>query len=176
MGEELEATSLVASLRRLMANKAFSKLILKLSKPKSIERVLAIYAGLQEATSIREAIACKVIAKALAKSAAKFGVREEALKSGLKDPYIRRALANIMLGIAYYGVTKPQKLYAPFMVVWDFTLQCNLRCKHCYANAGRSSPPDELTLSEKLEVLKQLDEAGVAALSFSGGEPLISRD
>ena len=176
MSEELKATSLVASLRRLMANKVISKLILKLSKPKSIERVLAIYAGLQEATSIREAIASKVIAKALAKSAAKFGVEEEALKSGLKDPYIRRALANIMLGIAYYGVTKPQKLYAPFMVVWDFTLQCNLRCKHCYANAGRSPPPDELTLSEKLEVLKQLDEAGVAALSFSGGEPLISKD
>ena len=109
-----------------------------------------------------------MIARALAKSAAKFGVREEALRSGLRDPYIRKALANMMLGIAYYGVTEPQKLYAPFMVVWDFTLQCNLRCKHCYANARRNPPPNELAFSEKLEVLKQLGEAGVAALSFSG--------
>jgi radical SAM protein with 4Fe4S-binding SPASM domain len=35
---------------------------------------------------------------------------------------------------------------------------------------------DELTLDEKMEVLRQLDEAGVAAISFSGGEPLINRD
>lgn len=36
--------------------------------------------------------------------------------------------------------------------------------------------PDELNLGERLEVLRQLDEAGVAAISFLGGEPLLSKD
>jgi radical SAM protein with 4Fe4S-binding SPASM domain len=64
----------------------------------------------------------------------------------------------------------PQRLYAPFLVVWNFTRRCNLRCKHCYANAGKAG--EELDLYEKFEVINQLDRAGVA-LSFSGGEPLI---
>ncbi|MCS7103578.1 MAG: radical SAM protein, partial [Candidatus Korarchaeum sp.] len=83
---------------------------------------------------------------------------------------------NILLGIAYYGITRPQKLYSPFMVVWDFTKRCNLSCLHCYANASPLPPPDELKLGEKMEVLRQMDEAGVAAVSFSGGEPLIVPD
>jgi radical SAM protein with 4Fe4S-binding SPASM domain len=96
------------------------------------------------------------------------------LKEGLKDPYYRRGVANVVAGIAKYGITLPQRLYAPFLVVWNFTRKCNLRCKHCYANAGRIE--DELTLEEKLSLVKELDDAGVVAISFSGGEPLISKD
>jgi len=108
--------------------------------------------------------------------AGEMGVNREEVLKFLQDPYNRRGLASIIKGIATYGVTRPQVLYAPFMVVWDFTKRCNLRCRHCYANASPLSPPDELTLEQKLEVLRQLDEAGVAALSFSGGEPLMSTD
>ncbi|MHC1568809.1 MAG: radical SAM protein, partial [Candidatus Syntropharchaeia archaeon] len=52
----------------------------------------------------------------------------------------------------------------------------NLRCKHCYANASNRPAEDELTLEERKEVIDQLDEAGVAAISFSGGEPLVNKD
>ena len=89
---------------------------------------------------------------------------------------MRKGIANVLMGIAENGITRPQMLHAPFMVVWDFTKQCNLRCKHCYAEASPEPAPDELSLKEKLEVLRQLDEAEVAAISFSGGESLINKD
>lgn len=92
----------------------------------------------------------------------------------MKDRFYRRGLANVIAGIARYGITVPQRLFAPFLVVWDFTKMCNLRCQHCYSNAGKMG--HELTLLEKLELVNQLDEAGVVAISFSGGEPLMSSD
>ena len=93
-------------------------------------------------------------------------------KDYARDPAVRRGLALILKGIAEYGVTVPQKLPAPFLIVWNFTNMCNLRCKHCYQRA-EGPTPDELTLSEKIMVVDQLDRAGVAAIAFSGGEPTI---
>ncbi|MEM0240885.1 MAG: radical SAM protein [Candidatus Nezhaarchaeales archaeon] len=102
-------------------------------------------------------------------------VDSEVFREYVRIPSVRRGLALVLKGIAEYGITVPQKLPAPFLVVWNFTNMCNLRCKHCYQRADKHLP-DELTLSEKLAVLDQLDRAYVAALAFSGGEPLIHPD
>jgi len=99
----------------------------------------------------------------------------DAFREYVKNPSVRRGLALVLKGIAEYGITVPQRLPAPFLVVWNFTNMCNLRCKHCYQKAEKSLP-DELTLNEKLAVLDQLDRAYVAAVAFSGGEPLIHPD
>ncbi len=96
----------------------------------------------------------------------------EAFKNYAKNPSVRKGLVLVLKGIAKYGITVPQKLPAPFLVVWNFTNMCNLKCKHCYQNADKPLP-DELTLEEKLMVIDQLDGAGVPAIAFSGGEPLI---
>ena len=96
----------------------------------------------------------------------------EEVRKSLKDPALRRGVALVFRGIAEYGVTVPQKLTAPFLIVWNFTNMCNLRCKHCYQRADRPLP-DELTLEEKLRVVQELDKAGVAAIALSGGEPTI---
>ena len=176
MSKDLNVSRLIASIQRTLGNKAIRYIIRKMRKPRNIERILSIYAGLSEPLNYKEKTWSELISFALSKSTKKFGVDERILKDALKDPYMRRGISNILLGIAYFGITRPQKLYSPFMIVWDFTKQCNLRCKHCYANAGPKPSPDELTLEQKLEVLRQLDEAGVAAISFSGGEPLINRD
>ncbi|MGQ9694007.1 MAG: radical SAM protein [Thermodesulfobacteriota bacterium] len=84
-----------------------------------------------------------------------------------------RALINTARSIGIYGLTRPQVFYAPLMVVWNFTQACNLKCKHCYQNAGKTLP-DELTLREQLEVVEQLIDLDVAILALSGGEPLLS--
>ncbi len=84
-----------------------------------------------------------------------------------------RALVNTARSIGAYGLTRPQVFYAPLMVVWNFTQACNLKCRHCYQNAGKALP-DELTLREQLEVVEQLADLDVAMLAFSGGEPLLS--
>lgn len=93
-------------------------------------------------------------------------------KKFFSDKAVIRGLETILRSIAKYGVTIPQKLDAPFLVVWNFTNMCNLQCKHCYQRASKPLP-NELTLKEKLRALDELEDAGVAAIAFSGGEPLI---
>lgn len=172
---ELEIPSLIASLRKMIGNRFLRYLLRKIGQ-KRLERILGIYSGVIEPKNYEEKFVANVLARALSRASSMFGVREEALKRALAEGYMRKGIANVLIGIAENGITRPQRLHAPFMVVWDFTRQCNLRCKHCYASAGHEPAPNELSLKEKLEVLRQLDEAGVAAISFSGGEPLINRD
>jgi radical SAM protein with 4Fe4S-binding SPASM domain len=93
----------------------------------------------------------------------------------LKVPYFRKGLINVLNGIGKYGVTRPYKTCAPFLVVWNYTNACNLKCKHCYQHADKPSP-DELTTEERVEIIDQLDENNVSALAFSGGEPLMRKD
>jgi radical SAM protein with 4Fe4S-binding SPASM domain len=73
------------------------------------------------------------------------------------------------------GIKKPLSLYAPFLVVWDFTHKCNLECKHCYSDSGVAHE-EELSTEEAVNVVNQLADAGVTALAFSGGEPLTRQD
>jgi len=62
------------------------------------------------------------------------------------------------------------------MVVWNFTNMCNLKCKHCYQNAGPTATQDELSLEEKLRLVDILIDAGVKVPVLSGGEPLVHPD
>ncbi|MGC8809397.1 MAG: radical SAM protein [bacterium] len=99
--------------------------------------------------------------------------KESLIKEILGYPPRARALINTARSIGTYGLTRPQIFCAPLMVVWNFTQACNLRCRHCYQDAGRALP-DELTLSEQLDIVEQLVDLDVAILAFSGGEPLLS--
>jgi radical SAM protein with 4Fe4S-binding SPASM domain len=103
------------------------------------------------------------------------GVKREKVEKLLADPYARRAVLNIARSFEYFGIKKPLSIYAPFLVVWDFTHKCNLSCKHCYSDSGGVRIA-ELTTEEALDVVDQLAEAGVTALAFSGGEPLTRTD
>ena len=102
-------------------------------------------------------------------------VKKERAQKLLADRYARRAIANLARTFASMGISKPLSLYSPFLVVWDFTHQCNLNCRHCYSDSGASREA-ELSTEEALGVLDQLSEAGVTALAFSGGEPLVRKD
>jgi len=102
-------------------------------------------------------------------------VEREKVEKLLADPYARRAIINLTKSFCYYGIKKPLSIYAPFLVVWDFTHKCNLSCKHCYSNSGVSSQK-ELTTKEALNAVDQLVDFGVTALAFSGGEPLTRKD
>jgi len=93
-------------------------------------------------------------------------------KAGVRDPAVRRGVSVVMKSLATYGVTVPQRLTAPFLVVWNFTNACNLRCKHCYQAASKPLPT-ELTLEEKLDVMRQIDEMDIPVVALSGGEPTI---
>jgi sulfatase maturation enzyme AslB (radical SAM superfamily) len=84
----------------------------------------------------------------------------------------------MMKGIEKYGIRIPFVPAGPFEVVWNFTYKCNLKCKHCYENAGGERQP-ELTTDEAKQVIDLLSKTagiGLPALSFSGGEPLARKD
>ncbi|MEM2210990.1 MAG: radical SAM protein [Nitrososphaerales archaeon] len=137
-----------------------------------LELALANYAGESSPSSIIEYTYSLIIKLLFDRAAEAFGVNRVAVQDFLRPFVIRRGIANILIGIAINGVTKPQIINAPFLVVWNLTNMCNLRCKHCYQSAGKPSP-DELTLNEKLQVVNQLADAGVVVIALSGGEPIM---
>lgn len=76
-----------------------------------------------------------------------------------------------------YGVDKPSDFSAVVrpIVSWNMTRRCNLRCLHCYIDAGEEDP-SELSTEEALGLVNQFREVGVPLILMSGGEPLMRRD
>ncbi|MFW6147286.1 MAG: 12,18-didecarboxysiroheme deacetylase [Thermodesulfobacteriota bacterium] len=62
------------------------------------------------------------------------------------------------------------------VVVWNVTRACNLRCVHCYANAGVKSSSEELTTEQGYNLIEDLADYKVPVILFSGGEPILRRD
>ncbi len=62
------------------------------------------------------------------------------------------------------------------VVVWNCTQACNLRCMHCYAQAGCRQAADELSHEEGRALIDDLAAFGAPVLLFSGGEPLCRAD
>ncbi|MCD6155383.1 MAG: radical SAM protein [Candidatus Verstraetearchaeota archaeon] len=129
---------------------------------------------------------CKAIYENLAKPIYKIGTkllrvdRSFMQQQFLEDQYGEawfRGFALMMRGIRKYGIRIPFTPAAPFLIVWNYTYKCNLRCKHCYEDAGRKKP--ELSTDETkqvLDILSKLSNVGLPALAFSGGEPLARED
>lgn len=63
----------------------------------------------------------------------------------------------------------------PYNCVWELTLACNLRCKHCGSRAGQARD-DELNKDQCLDVVDQLAELGCELITLSGGEPTLRDD
>ncbi len=103
----------------------------------------------------------------------------EEFRRELKNPTIRKVLFNSLQSLEKYGLGTPQVFAAPMMVVWNYTNRCNLRCRHCYQDAGPiriGGSIDELTTEERLRVVDDLAENNIPTIFFSGGEPLIEPD
>jgi radical SAM protein with 4Fe4S-binding SPASM domain len=60
----------------------------------------------------------------------------------------------------------------PFIIGWELTLKCNLRCSHCGSSAGLARK-NELTREEALSICEQLPALLVREVDFTGGEPLL---
>lgn len=59
--------------------------------------------------------------------------------------------------------------YKPEFCVWELTLKCNMKCKHCGSVAGKARE-NELTVEECLNVAEQLIALGCEQVTFIGGE------
>ncbi|MCK4658362.1 MAG: radical SAM protein [Phycisphaerae bacterium] len=108
------------------------------------------------------------------------------VKGSVTDETFRRRIAQhrstlrgfvaTARSVAEFGLMLPQRFSVPLIVIWNFTNQCNLRCRHCYQDSEHKKSPNELTLDEKLSLIDQIGEAYVPMMSFAGGEPTISKD
>ena len=65
--------------------------------------------------------------------------------------------------------------YRPITGVWEITMGCNMRCKHC-GSACENPLKDELTTDEALKLCDDLGELGFHWITLSGGEPTIRKD
>jgi radical SAM protein with 4Fe4S-binding SPASM domain len=63
----------------------------------------------------------------------------------------------------------------PFIIGWELTLKCNLRCHHCGSSAG-DPRKNELSTEEALSLCDQFPELLVHEVNFTGGEPLLRSD
>jgi len=104
------------------------------------------------------------------------GVADFTTKRLLKDSLIRKCILSVVKGIANFGIMYPQPTGAPITIVWNFTNRCNLNCLHCHQDSSPTSSYSELTTLQAFKVIDNMSDAGVAILTFSGGEPLLRRD
>lgn len=64
---------------------------------------------------------------------------------------------------------------SPLFVGWDITSTCNAKCVYC-DRWKKENQTKNLTLEEKLIIVKELARAKVWMISIGGGEPLIESD
>lgn len=72
----------------------------------------------------------------------------------------------------YFGNTE---YWTPTTVNFELTMKCNLRCRHCYADAGFPDP-DEMSTSEIVNLLESFWKMGVKEIMFTGGEAACRSD
>ncbi len=169
-----ESVDAVVFLRKTLSNPLSKSLLNYFAKGKRLETTLEALA-----TGHSPTLDCRfnsfLLGTLLKAGAHAFGVDFREYVEFFQDPYIRRGVTTVLKSLGEYGVTEPQRLSAPFLVVWNYTNLCNLNCIHCYSNAGAVSG-EELSVKEKIKAVDELADCGVLAVAFSGGEPLLRKD
>ncbi|MFS0864220.1 TIGR04053 family radical SAM/SPASM domain-containing protein [Fredinandcohnia sp. 179-A 10B2 NHS] len=64
----------------------------------------------------------------------------------------------------------------PFIVIWELTRACQLKCLHCRAEAQYTRDPRELSFEEGKNLIDQIYEMNNPMLVFTGGDPLMRPD
>jgi radical SAM protein with 4Fe4S-binding SPASM domain len=176
----LETTTTLQILRSTIGNPITRKILSGLGycnkcQKNRIEVALELYTGVKRDGCLKCKLAEKTISGILKTGGKAFGVEEKELKEKFSKPSWRKGLANVLTGIARFGVQRPFVSGAPFLIVWDITYKCNLKCKHCYASAGKPLE-NELTTEEVKNAIDKIDRVAVPIIAFSGGEPLVRKD
>lgn len=68
-----------------------------------------------------------------------------------------------------------RKNFKPISVVWETTLNCNMKCMHCGSAAG-SIRDQELTTNEGIKLIEDLNKLGTRLVSLMGGEVFLRKD
>ncbi|MBE9502726.1 MAG: radical SAM protein [Proteobacteria bacterium] len=68
--------------------------------------------------------------------------------------------------------------FTPFLISWNLTKRCNLKCDHCYLDASElEGDGGDIPTEEAFSILDKIAEYSPGAmLILTGGEPLLRRD
>ncbi|MFQ5629041.1 MAG: radical SAM protein [bacterium] len=72
-------------------------------------------------------------------------------------------------------MTPNRSSHIPSLISWNLTKMCNLKCPHCYMEAGRKDE-NELSTDECLALIDELKSLGTEMMILTGGEPLMRKD
>ncbi|MBU9722079.1 MULTISPECIES: TIGR04053 family radical SAM/SPASM domain-containing protein [Bacillaceae] len=64
----------------------------------------------------------------------------------------------------------------PFIVIWELTRACELKCLHCRAEAQYKRHPLELSFEEGKKLIDDIHSMNNPMLVFTGGDPLMRKD
>lgn len=64
----------------------------------------------------------------------------------------------------------------PYIVIWEVTRACQLKCVHCRADAQNKPDPKELTTVEGFKLIDQIFEMNNPMLVFTGGDCMMRED
>ncbi len=64
----------------------------------------------------------------------------------------------------------------PFIVIWEVTRACELKCVHCRADAQLTADPRELTHEEGIKLIDDIYEMNNPMLVFTGGDCMMRED
>ena len=64
----------------------------------------------------------------------------------------------------------------PFIVIWELTRACELKCLHCRAEAQNRRHPMELSFDEGKKLIDDIKSMNNPMLVFTGGDPLMRED
>ncbi|KQO17293.1 TIGR04053 family radical SAM/SPASM domain-containing protein [Paenibacillus sp. Leaf72] len=75
-------------------------------------------------------------------------------------------------------LTKQERDYKvnPFIVIWEVTRACALKCLHCRAEAQYKADPRQLTLAEGKRLIDEIAAMERPLFVFTGGDPLMRQD
>lgn len=70
----------------------------------------------------------------------------------------------------------PDYNQSPFIVIWEVTRACALKCLHCRAEAQYTADPRQLSLLEGKRLIDDIANLDRPLLVFTGGDPLMRPD
>lgn len=68
------------------------------------------------------------------------------------------------------------RLTSPLLISLVLTYKCNCFCKYCFVNASKENAMEMISTEKILDLIKEANTIGVAALNITGGEPFIRND
>ena len=143
-----------------LAKKLLSYISVRNNGERRAEKILKAYANENVTLSLQDKFSYVLIKIILDKISSQINIPQEEIKEYLRQGGWRKGLASTLEGIAWNGVSKPFVSYAPFLVVWNFTNACNLKCQHCYQNAD-TRKTEELSTTDALKAVDEMADAGV---------------